>query len=69
MRVLMVSFLLLLSACQSKPVAIWERQYLSSPGMTQPVSDLSRQLNNHVYFSKEGSYGSSKASAGGCGCN
>ncbi len=69
MRFLVVGIVLVMSGCQSAPVAVWERQYLSADGMNRPVSILSRQLNTHVYFSKEGSYGSSQASAGGCGCN
>ncbi len=69
MRVFVLILLSLLAACQSQPVAIWERQHLSERTMTQPISKLSSELKTHIYFSKEGSSGGSFASAGGCGCN
>jgi hypothetical protein len=30
---------------------------------------LERQLNDHIFFSKEASSGGNSAAGGGCGCN
>ncbi len=68
-QVLSLFFISFLFGCQVVSVEPWEREYLSQAGMQKPFSNLSNGLKQHVYFSKEASSGSSRASAGGCGCN
>jgi hypothetical protein len=47
----------------------WQRGYLSKDVMTSATDPLSSSLDNHIYFSKEGSSGGGQAAGGGCGCN
>ena len=59
--------LLLLGGCaQVKP---WERGNLSKEVMAWQPDPLKGSLDNHIYFSKEGSSGGGQAAGGGCGCN
>jgi hypothetical protein len=37
--------------------------------MESPQDSLRSSLDNHIYFSKEGSSGGGQAAGGGCGCN
>jgi hypothetical protein len=54
------------SACSTiKP---WQRGYLSKEVM-KSNDVLGNSLNNHIYFSKEGSSGGGQAAGSGCGCN
>ncbi|MES9943206.1 MAG: DUF4266 domain-containing protein [Candidatus Thiodiazotropha sp. 6PLUC2] len=60
---------LLLSGCSSLGVEPWERSTLAKPEM-QLISDpVSSGLDDHIYFSKEGSSGGRGFAGGGCGCN
>ena len=59
--------LLLLSACTA--VSPWERGILAKPEMAWEPDVLQGKLQEHVYFSKEGSNGGYGAGGGGCGCN
>ena len=62
-----LSILVLLSGCsQVKP---WERGYLAQPVMKWQPLPQKGALDNHIYFSKEGSSGGGQAAGGGCGCN
>lgn len=66
-----ISFIILIavlftSGCTT--VKPWQRGYLSKEVMTQEGS-LRNSLDNHIYFSKEGSSGGGQAAGGGCGCN
>ena len=55
------------TACSS--VNPWERGILAKPEMAWEPDPLMGQLQEHVYFSKEGSNGGYGAGGGGCGCN
>ncbi len=57
----------LLTACAE--VRPWERGYLAREEMLWDTDALERQLNDHIFFSKEASSGGSSAAGGGCGCN
>lgn len=47
----------------------WDRDLLADPKMKfRPVPMLSA-VDDHIYFSKEGSMGGASAAGGGCGCN
>ncbi len=58
---------ILSASCSS--VSPWERGVLAKPEMAWEPDPLMGQLQEHVYFSKEGSSGGYGAGGGGCGCN
>ena len=67
-KVLGIIFLVVtLNACAT--VQPWERGRLAKPEMAWSPDSLESALDNHIYFSKEGSSGGGKAAGGGCGCN
>ncbi|WP_394169334.1 DUF4266 domain-containing protein [Saccharospirillum alexandrii] len=66
---IMLTLILLLAGCSSLGVKPWERDLLAQTDM-QLVSDpIEASLDDHVYFSKEGSSGGRGFGGGGCGCN
>ena len=65
--ILLLLCLSLLTACAE--VRPWERGYLARDEMAWDSDALERQLNDHIFFSKEASSGGSSAAGGGCGCN
>jgi len=67
---LTVSALIALAALSScTQVRPWERGYLAREEMAWDSDVLERQLNDHIFFSKEASSGGNSAAGGGCGCN
>ena len=65
-----ISFLMgigLTAGCAN--VEAWERGVLSKSEMSWDPDPLSAGLNEHIYFSKEGSSGGAALGGGGCGCN
>lgn len=67
--IVLLIFLLTVSACSSLGVKPWERDILSKPEMQFGIHSLEESFDDHTYFSKEGSSGGRGFSAGGCGCN
>ncbi len=59
--------LLALSACST--VQPWEKDLLAKPSMRLVTSEVDNALDEHIYFSKEGSLGGQGVGGGGCGCN
>lgn len=57
------------SGCASLGVEVWEREVLSRPEMQFDSRDLELVLDDHFYFSKEGTSGGRGFAGGGCGCN
>ena len=47
----------------------WDRDLLADKKMSLVPSPLERSIDDHVYFSKEGSTGGQDVDGGGCGCN
>ncbi|MES9854929.1 MAG: DUF4266 domain-containing protein [Candidatus Thiodiazotropha sp. L084R] len=69
MTVCFLPVVLLLTGCSSLGVEPWERNILAKPEM-QLISDpVSSALDDHIYFSREGSSGGRGFAGGGCGCN
>jgi len=58
---------LLLGGCTV--VEPWERDVLARPEMSLDASPLDAAIDDHIYFSKEGSSGGRGFGGGGCGCN
>lgn len=58
-----------LTACSSLGVNPWERGTLAKEEMSLNNSPLDNRLDDHIFFSKEGSSGGRSFAGGGCGCN
>jgi hypothetical protein len=58
-----------LAACSDLGVKPWERDLLAKPEMQLITSPIDAGLDDHIYFSKEGSSGGRSFGGGGCGCN
>lgn len=60
---------LALGACSNLGVEVWERDSLSRPEMQFLDADPGLIMEEHFYFSKEGTSGGRGFAGGGCGCN
>jgi len=58
-----------LSGCASLGVQPWQRDLLAEPEMSVSANAVDLALDDHIYFSKEGSSGGRSFGGGGCGCN
>ncbi len=59
-----------LTGCASlERVKPWERGTLAKKEMALNSAGLDNALDDHIYFSKEGSSGGRGFAGGGCGCN
>ncbi|MBV2129091.1 DUF4266 domain-containing protein [Arsukibacterium indicum] len=58
-----------LAACSSLGVKPWQRDTLAKEEMALNSAPLDNRLDDHIYFSKEGSSGGRSFAGGGCGCN
>lgn len=47
----------------------WDRDLLADKKMSLNPSPMVRAIDDHIYFSKEGSMGGADVDGGGCGCN
>ena len=47
----------------------WDRDLLAEKGMGLNAHPMLLAIDDHIYFSKEGSTGGSGVGGGGCGCN
>jgi len=59
----------LAGGCESLGVEAWQREILSRPEMQFSENDMDLLLDDHFYFSKEGTSGGRGFAGGGCGCN
>jgi hypothetical protein len=67
-----VSFAItLISSCSQHLVRVkpYERGNLANPLMSQERDPLQKAMTEHVYFSREASFGGGGVGGGGCGCN
>ena len=65
--ILLVTGLITTTGCTV--VKPWERQLLAKEEMAFDPDPLDTELQQHIYFSKEGSSSGSAVTGGGCGCN
>ena len=63
---LLLSTLTLAGCANVKP---WEREVLARDDMQLDANALDSSLDDHIYFSKEGTSGGRGFGGGGCGCN
>lgn len=61
--------ILAFSATGCSIVRPWDRDLLAEKKMSLNPSPMVRSIDDHIYFSKEGSTGGSDVGGGGCGCN
>ena len=47
----------------------WDRDLLAQPHMRLVAHPMLTAVDDHIYFSKEGSTGGMDVAGGGCGCN
>lgn len=59
----------LLAGCSNLGVKPWERDLLAQQKMQLINEPVEAGLDDHIYFSKEGSSGGRSFGGGGCGCN
>ncbi|HAY93553.1 DUF4266 domain-containing protein [Shewanella sp.] len=64
-----VTLIIGLSGCSSLGVQPWEKGQLARSDMALDSEKLDLALDDHIYFSKEGSSGGRAFAGGGCGCN
>ena len=64
-----VTLIIGLSGCSSLGVQPWEKGQLARADMALDSEKLDLALDDHIYFSKEGSSGGRAFAGGGCGCN
>jgi hypothetical protein len=57
------------AGCATMRVRPWDRDLLAQKQMSFNPLPMERSVDDHIYFSKEGSTGGQDASGGGCGCN
>jgi len=55
--------------CAATSVKPWDRDLLAQDKMKFVPRPMTHAVDQHVYFSKEGSTGGSDAAGGGCRCN
>jgi hypothetical protein len=58
-----------LAGCATQTVQPWQRGRLARWDMRWDPDPLQAAMNQHAYFSKEGTSGEIGAAGGGCGCN
>jgi len=59
----------LLGGCAATSVKPWDRDLLAQKRMSFDPRPMESAIDEHIYFSKEGSTGGATAGGGGCGCN
>ena len=66
-----VLFLLPLAAFASGCATVhpWDRDLLAQKKMRFVPNPAMQGIDEHIYFSKEGSTGGQEVGGGGCGCN
>jgi hypothetical protein len=60
---------LALGGCAHIGVQPWERGVLARDDMQLDANAIDTSLDDHIYFSKEGTSGGRGFGGGGCGCN
>lgn len=58
-----------LMGCTSFGVQPWERDQFAREDMALDNEKMDLTIDDHIYFSKEGTSGGRALAGGGCGCN
>jgi hypothetical protein len=59
----------LTAGCAATSVKPWDRDLLAQKKMQLVPHPMVNAIDDHIYFSKEGSTGGQDVGGGGCGCN
>ena len=59
----------LAGGCAATSVKPWDRDLLAQKKMQLVTHPMVNSIDEHIYFSKEGSTGGQDVGGGGCGCN
>lgn len=59
----------LAGGCAATAVHPWDRDLLARKSMRLTPAPMVSAVDDHIYFSKEGSMGGMDIGGGGCGCN
>jgi hypothetical protein len=59
----------LVTGCAATKVKPWDRDLLAQKKMQLVTHPMVNAIDEHIYFSKEGSTGGGDVGGGGCGCN
>ncbi len=59
----------LLAVAGCTTVHPWDRDLLAEKSMSFNPHPMLHSIDDHIYFSKEGSTGGNSVGGGGCGCN
>jgi len=65
----LLAALAFLDGCAAMAVQPWDRDLLAEKKMQLNPSPMQNAVDDHIYFSKEGSTGGMDVGGGGCGCN
>ncbi len=68
-RIALALVALALAGCADLGAKPWQRGVLARPDMQVEADAVQAGLDDHIYFSKEGSMGGMDVGGGGCGCN
>ena len=66
---LWAGFAVVSTGCAAMAVRPWDRDLMSEKAMTFTPIPHETAIDDHIYFSKEGSMGGMRVGGGGCGCN
>ena len=66
---LLLALASVLNGCAAMAVKPWDRDLLSEKPMKFVPRPMVNAVDDHIYFSKEGSMGGMDVGGGGCGCN
>jgi hypothetical protein len=66
---LLPPLLLSLAACSMETLKPWDRDLMAEQKMQLVPDPVENLLDEHIYFSKEASFGGQGVGGGGCGCN
>jgi len=66
---LLLAGLALMNGCAAMKVQPWDRDLLAQKSMSLNHAPVLNSIDDHIYFSKEGSTGGMDVAGGGCGCN
>lgn len=66
---ILLLILFAIEGCATAGVKPWDRDLLAEKKMSLRPSPQESDMDEHIYFSKEGSTGGQQVGGGGCGCN
>jgi len=66
---LLVAAAALSAGCAATALHPWDRDLLAQKQMSFVPLVRANAIDDHIYFSKEGSLGGHQVGGGGCGCN